>query len=950
MAEADLYNMSDVFISYSRKDSEFVHRVFDDIKATGKEVWADFEDIPKAADWWEEIKAGIDAADAFVFVISPDSVQSDICSEEIDHAMESNKRLLPILYREIVEANDKEKLHPAISSHNWIFFRDQDDYGQSFNTLLESLETDLDHNRTLTRLLVRAKEWQDNDTANSYLLQGDDLGQADDWLSTAMDKSPAPTNLHAEYIKTSRAEETNRQRRLVTMAVAGMVVTLVVAAFALYQMYDAQRARDAANDARAQAEIAQEAAEDSERDSRAIALAARSYQTLANNNPDLSLVLAQEAVNVNSDVAGIMTSLADAAYAPGTVERISFDDVPMTAAYEPDGSHFASGFISGKICIYDGSDFQEISCLQAGDSTAHAGSVLWIHLNQDGTRLLSSGKDGRLVLWNIDHDSADFGVIIDELTIPELSASAMADDASFAVFGTADGFFGTVDLSNFEIRTVAYQHGAELNVVALNRDNSRVLAGTDNGVMLEYNLTDLSLMDNYVNSNNLSSISSVAYHPDSSIAIAGDMSAGLTSWDLNTGSIIRTYQGHDENVTAITFSDTGRSMFTSSWDNSIREWDVASGRIVQEFYGHNGGINALSITGDNLHMVSGGFDSSMRVWLVRPIIYEGQLLTSDESIYASDWNEQHIVAANEADEIFIYDRNSHELLYEVQDPNTISGSFFMELRGDGNNFAVIYADCVVSLFDMQGDILWSTALESDALCRQVGFRPNADEILAMSNTTLYRLNGRTGEVFGTVSYQTERNPNFRSFEFTADGTQLLVGENHRDQNLQLLDYESGAVIRDFGGHTDGVLTIDISRDGRQLASGSFDNDVRVWDFQTGESLLLLEGHSDRILDVAFNPVGNFLISASNDTTMRLWDLSTGITRYTYRGHTDRIVNAHFSPDGRRILTASHDSTLIIWRFPQNMEELEGWVMENRYLRELTCGERNLYLGESNDCG
>ncbi|MEL6525994.1 MAG: toll/interleukin-1 receptor domain-containing protein, partial [Chloroflexota bacterium] len=83
----DIYNMSDVFISYSRKDSEFVHKLFDDIKGTGKEVWADFEDIPKAADWWNEIKAGIDAADAFVFVISPDSVRSEICRDEIEHAV-----------------------------------------------------------------------------------------------------------------------------------------------------------------------------------------------------------------------------------------------------------------------------------------------------------------------------------------------------------------------------------------------------------------------------------------------------------------------------------------------------------------------------------------------------------------------------------------------------------------------------------------------------------------------------------------------------------------------------------------------------------------------------------------------------------------------------------------------------------------------------------------------
>ena len=222
MVDADIYNMSDVFISYSRKDSEFVHRLFDDIKATGKEVWADFEDIPKAADWWREIQAGIDAADAFVFIISPDSVNSDICRQEIDHALASNKRLLPVLYREVIAEEDKPKVHSAISSHNWIFFREQDDYNQAFQTLLESLETDLDHNRTLTRLLVRAKEWQDNNQGKGYLLQGDDLDNAEDWLAHSMNKRPSPTNIHAEYINASRAAAMNRQRQLFILSFAAV--------------------------------------------------------------------------------------------------------------------------------------------------------------------------------------------------------------------------------------------------------------------------------------------------------------------------------------------------------------------------------------------------------------------------------------------------------------------------------------------------------------------------------------------------------------------------------------------------------------------------------------------------------------------------------------------------------------------------------------------------------
>jgi len=65
--------MSDVFISYSRRDIDFVRHLFDQLKARDREAWADWQDIPPTADWLAEIYSGIEAADTFLFVISPDS-------------------------------------------------------------------------------------------------------------------------------------------------------------------------------------------------------------------------------------------------------------------------------------------------------------------------------------------------------------------------------------------------------------------------------------------------------------------------------------------------------------------------------------------------------------------------------------------------------------------------------------------------------------------------------------------------------------------------------------------------------------------------------------------------------------------------------------------------------------------------------------------------------------
>ena len=125
--------MSDVFISYSRRDIDFVRDLFDQLKARDREAWADWQDIPATADWLAEIYRGIEAADSFLFVISPDSVASEICILEIEHAVKHNKRLVPVVWK------DADDVHQSMSAHNWVFLRQQDDFEANFELLIDAL-------------------------------------------------------------------------------------------------------------------------------------------------------------------------------------------------------------------------------------------------------------------------------------------------------------------------------------------------------------------------------------------------------------------------------------------------------------------------------------------------------------------------------------------------------------------------------------------------------------------------------------------------------------------------------------------------------------------------------------------------------------------------------------------------------------------------------------------
>jgi hypothetical protein len=47
--------VADIFISYSRRDSAFVHTLNDVLAERGRNIWVDWEDIPPSADWFAKI-------------------------------------------------------------------------------------------------------------------------------------------------------------------------------------------------------------------------------------------------------------------------------------------------------------------------------------------------------------------------------------------------------------------------------------------------------------------------------------------------------------------------------------------------------------------------------------------------------------------------------------------------------------------------------------------------------------------------------------------------------------------------------------------------------------------------------------------------------------------------------------------------------------------------------
>jgi hypothetical protein len=89
----------DIFISYSRRDQEFVTRLASDLHAQVAGVWFDQSTIQLGQKWHDEIIEGIRDCKAFILVLSPDAMESRYVREEVNKALELGKTIFPVIYR-----------------------------------------------------------------------------------------------------------------------------------------------------------------------------------------------------------------------------------------------------------------------------------------------------------------------------------------------------------------------------------------------------------------------------------------------------------------------------------------------------------------------------------------------------------------------------------------------------------------------------------------------------------------------------------------------------------------------------------------------------------------------------------------------------------------------------------------------------------------------------------
>jgi WD40 repeat protein len=171
--------------------------------------------------------------------------------------------------------------------------------------------------------------------------------------------------------------------------------------------------------------------------------------------------------------------------------------------------------------------------------------------------------------------------------------------------------------------------------------------------------------------------------------------------------------------------------------------------------------------------------------------------------------------------------------------------------------------------------------------------------------------------------------------FTPDGKGLLAGggTNQTPVNITYWDLNAEQNRKVLEGHTAAVTFAAWSKDGKLLATTSWDKTIRVYDTTTWtlKSEVKCNEHTEGIRTVVFSPDEKLVATCSDDGTARLWDLSTGTLKTTIDGHGQMVYGVAFSPDGKLLATCGGD-----WKNPV-AGKAKIWDVETGKLKQELSG-------------
>lgn len=258
--------------------------------------------------------------------------------------------------------------------------------------------------------------------------------------------------------------------------------------------------------------------------------------------------------------------------------------------------------------------------------------------------------------------------------------------------------------------------------------------------------------------------------------------------------------------------------------------------------------------------------------------------------------------------------------FTTEYPENAAGVISMAFSADGKQFASLHRDGSLRVY--VGDETSASIVLDDPSARSIG--SSIRQVLFAGDHTLVSLASTdratawdlrpTWKLQRTIGTPEDSPISDRvtAIDFDPSGEMIAVGSGpaSRAGQVQLFSTLDGNLVRDFGDlHSDTVLSVRFSPDGRMIASSAADKIIRLIDLAENQVVRSLEGHTHHVMAVAWNDDSVTLASAGADQSIKVWDTESGTQTRTIAGISKEATAIRFVNTTTQVLSAAADGNV-----------------------------------------
>jgi WD40 repeat protein len=283
-------------------------------------------------------------------------------------------------------------------------------------------------------------------------------------------------------------------------------------------------------------------------------------------------------------------------------------------------------------------------------------------------------------------------------------------------------------------------------------------------------------------------VTSVAWSPDGRTLASGSWDRTVRLWEVPTGKLLATLEGHTKAVTSVAWSPDGKALASGALDNTVRLWEVPTGKPLATLEGHTTGVTSVAWSPDGKALASGSGD---------PLIHDGVV-----RLWEVPTGKPLATLAGHAEAV-----------------RSVAWS------PDGRTLASGAEDSTVRLWEASTGKPLSTLAGHTAGVGSVAWSPDGRTLASGSEDGTVKLwEVPTGKPLATLKGHTR---GVTSVAWSPDGRTLASGA--WDSTVRLWKVPTGKPLATLKGHTGYVTSVAWSPDGKALASGAEDRTVRLWE-------------------------------------------------------------------------------------------------------------------------